>query len=498
MSLLATSAVSAQAWNPRPEDDDVVFDLPCEQGIAFRRVATAQGLAEDDTTVLADRLVRLGMPRETGGFMDYLRNDFIAGHFRNGDTRFFLMGKYEVTRAQYASLMSEACDESVNGDLPVNEISWYDAIEFSQRLTTYLRTEQSAPFADAVGSNGGYVRLPTETEWEFAARGGLAVSLSDLQNPRFPMSADLVNYAWIGGPTSSGGAVNFVGLLEANPLGLYDIYGNVAEMMQEPFRLNKVGRPHGLAGGLILKGGHFLGSADLAQSAWRAEQPLFSSEEPVPSAGEQFGMRLVIAGIALNNQADLAQVEDAWQAAGEPQLEVTTDVMPLISDLQGRISDLQVTNDLDTIAQAVRQGQSTGQERQQRLLGSLLLSSAQMTQEIQASYARVRNQQAIMNSEAAGTFSEADLESIALATSDLADGIQDTNYFNAETLVAIANEFDADQINRQATVVAGDLEQRGLPALAAAARRAASIAMLLANGQALSRQDILGLTYYEE
>ena len=79
------------------------------------------------------------------------------------------------------------------------------------------------------------MRLPTEEEWEYAARGGAAVSELDFLGRTFPMPEGTSRYAWFQGPRSAAGRAQPVGMLEPNPLGLHDILGNVGELVLEPF-----------------------------------------------------------------------------------------------------------------------------------------------------------------------------------------------------------------------------------------------------------------------
>jgi formylglycine-generating enzyme required for sulfatase activity len=140
-------------------------------------------------------------------------------------SRAFYMGVHEVTQGQYFQVTGlrpsiyspegSQRDRVVGEDtdeLPVDSISWHDATEFCRRLSQ-MPAEQQA---------GRRYRLPTEAEWECAARGG------SLGVWAFGDDVDrLVDYAWL--RSNSNARPHRVGCKQANPFGLYDMYGNVWE-----------------------------------------------------------------------------------------------------------------------------------------------------------------------------------------------------------------------------------------------------------------------------
>jgi formylglycine-generating enzyme required for sulfatase activity len=154
--------------------------------------------------------------------------------------RAFKMGKYEVTFAQYdafADATGRARPVPVpefdvgRGDHPVNMVSWQDACDYAAWLSA--RTGQR-------------FRLPTEAEWEYAARAG---STGD-----YFWGQDLAsNYANVGGATDAstgtGGKDVWlsyapVGQLAANPFGLHDVFGNVWEWTADCANSDYVGAPN--------------------------------------------------------------------------------------------------------------------------------------------------------------------------------------------------------------------------------------------------------------
>ena len=137
--------------------------------MAFRRidVLAEQGLLADDT-------VQLGNASEIDAPRDHRWQANLSGSFAgSGGQRHYYLGKYEVTQLQYR-VLQEPCPERLAGRRPVVRISWYEAVDFTRRYTEWLyRTHRHAlPEEDGVR---GMLRLPTEVEWEYAARGGLEV-----------------------------------------------------------------------------------------------------------------------------------------------------------------------------------------------------------------------------------------------------------------------------------------------------------------------------------
>ncbi|MDR2092567.1 MAG: formylglycine-generating enzyme family protein [Azoarcus sp.] len=122
----------------------------------------------------------------------------------------FYLGKYEVTQAQWATVMGTQPNAFKGDNLPMENVSWNEAQEFIRRLNALESTDK--------------YRLPTEGEWEYAARAGTMTKFS------FD-AAYAGQYAWFW--DNSGNTTHPVGEKLPNPLGLHDMHGNVWEWVED-------------------------------------------------------------------------------------------------------------------------------------------------------------------------------------------------------------------------------------------------------------------------
>ena len=156
----------------------------------------------------------------------------------------FYMGKYEVTQKEWTEIMGsnpskfKGCD-----DCPVEKVSWNDVQAFINKLN-------NSPLTNGVG---GLYRLPTEAEWEYAARSGG-------RSEKYSGGNNIDSVAWY--DSNSGDKTHPVGQKEANGLGLYDMSGNVWEWVQDwyaddYYRKSPKNNPKGASSGQgrVLRGG---------------------------------------------------------------------------------------------------------------------------------------------------------------------------------------------------------------------------------------------------
>jgi hypothetical protein len=366
---------AAEFWNPKPIPDDLILPMPCGAAMVFRPVPTPLGQG-----LLADRPAMLGQSDAATNYSEFLRQSFIAGPFRGSDAaappRYYI-GKYEVTRDQYSAVTSESCPTPATaGRLPQADIAWHEAIGFTLRYSAWLarNARDALPMRDDARA---FVRLPTEDEWEFAARGGAAVSEADFSARVFPMPEGMQRHVWFQGTRSSGGRVRPIGMLEPNPLGIFDILGNVAEWVLEPYRLNRVGRPHGQAGGMVARGGDFLTPEDQIRSSLRVELP------PLDRNGEalrlrSLGFRPVLALVATSSDQRPAQLRAAFEAEAQSRGSASEDPARLLEVLKNDTPDPALRQGIDRVGAALRNAQRERNDQEMQTIKSEIRNATEI------------------------------------------------------------------------------------------------------------------------
>ncbi len=192
----------------------------------------------------AGRFLMGSLANETGRYVD-------EGPQRWVDVPRFAMGKFEVTQRQWEAVMGSNPSrfKSCGPDCPVENVSWNDAQEFIRRLSQ--RTGQN-------------YRLPSEAEWEYAARAGTT-------------TAYFWGDAFDAGRASNGSQTVRVGSYGANAFGLHDMHGNVWEWVQDVWHDNYSGAPSDgsawMSGGdqsrRVLRGGSWNSTPQFLRSAIR-------------------------------------------------------------------------------------------------------------------------------------------------------------------------------------------------------------------------------------
>ena len=167
-------------------------------------------------------------------------------------TNDYYMGKYEVTQALWQAVMGNNPSKFKGDNLPVESVSWKDCQKFISKLNK---------------KTGRKFRLPTEAEWEYAARGG-----KESRGYQYSGSSNISDVAWYAGNSSN--KTHPVGTKQANELGLYDLSGNVWEWCQDchgSYVSSSQTNPIGVESGTfrVRRGGSWLNSAWGCRSSYR-------------------------------------------------------------------------------------------------------------------------------------------------------------------------------------------------------------------------------------
>ena len=191
-------------------------------------------------------------------------------------TNDYYIGKYEVTQALWKAVMGYNPSAFKGDNLPVEQVSWDDCQEFISKLNSIT---------------GKTFRLPTEAEWEYAARGG-----NKSRGYQYSGSNNISDVAWYKDnwyKDNSDNKTHAVGSKQANELGIYDMSGNVWEWCQYWFgsyssssQVNPIGANSG--SDRVFRGGGWYNNARFCRSSCRRnDEPGFRSRG--------LGLRLVLS-----------------------------------------------------------------------------------------------------------------------------------------------------------------------------------------------------------
>ncbi len=216
-----TIVISKDGYTPKTEQFDISEDETQRLNIALEKSAVPQaatavskaGTADGDKTFTVKGVTFTMKPVAGDTFtMGATSEQGSDAWFDEKPTHqvtlsSYYIGETEVTQALWQAVMGSNPSDHKGSNLPVEQVSWYDCQEFITKLNAMT---------------GQKFRLPTEAEWEFAARGG-----NKSKGYKYSGSNNIDNVAWYDG--NSGYKTHAVKTKSPNELGIYDMSGNVKE-----------------------------------------------------------------------------------------------------------------------------------------------------------------------------------------------------------------------------------------------------------------------------
>ncbi len=260
-------------WNvlqdfPRGLNSEIAWEITAG-GQAFTDAATGM-----EFVFVKGGCYEMGMGDTIGGFFLFGDGQGDEKPVHNVCVNDFYLGKYEVTQGQWQVVMGNnpSYFKNCGANCPVEQVSWNDTQNFIGKLN---------------GKTGRNYRLPTEAEWEYAARSGG-------KKEKYAGGDDLDRVAWY--YSNSGSKTHIAGTKAPNGLGLYDMSGNVWEWCQDWYGEKYYGEspkdnPRGPSSGndRVLRGGSWNDKPEVVRAANR------DRDGPAYRDFDLFGFRLSLS-----------------------------------------------------------------------------------------------------------------------------------------------------------------------------------------------------------
>lgn len=377
---LCAAAPAKGPYNPQPAEGDLVLPMPAGAELVLRE-AVVPGA---DFWGAQERVVQLGDPG--GGAFEGLQRTMISGSFpdkEHGRWSIWL-AKYELTKGQYVAVMGAQALAAVSGDpadrdyaglegrrlrqaevMPLTWVSREAVEDFVRAYNRWLfdpdHPERRArlPSVDGVP---GFVRLATEDEWEYAARGGLSALQQGHFERRRPFAEHQLNrYAWYLGNAKN--RLRPIGLRQPNTLGLHDLFGNAHEMTAGLFRPEIwQGKP----GGVPVRGASVSSPARDVRASYRTEFDAYAWDSETQQMTQRrsfnIGVRLALGSNVVVSQTARAALERSY-ADYRKQLRRDTPVGRSLDNLVHQASDQLATVD-DVLGQLLDVYPAAGEQIQ--------------------------------------------------------------------------------------------------------------------------------------